>query len=481
MDHLVQQFPRSRNPVFAGEMKPVAMALGLAFGLGAAPAASAATITVNNLSGISIAGQCTLRDALQAADTNAAVQGCAAGSGADTINFSVTGTISLATELTINSDVTINGPGAASLTLAPSSTNRALYIKSNHTTAISGVTFQGNGTTLVDGAALYHYSGTLTIQNCVFTGNKTTTKGGAIFNYGGTLIIKSSTFTGNRAGDRGGAIFMYSGNLSIDASTLSGNQSVRDGGAISFYHYGGTNGALTMTNSTLSGNQSTGATSRGGAVHMYRTLASTITNSTISGNSSNNGSGALYLRNSSPLTISNSTVSGNSAVNIAGGITLYKATLNLVSTIVANSSSGTGTRDIEIGPGGIVNGTNSLVQNATGFGFSSGSGNITGVNPLLGPLANNGGPTQTMALLAGSPAIDKGSNPLALAFDQRGTPFVRSSGVTDIGAYEVQGAPPPPPVASVPVPTLSQWSLALLSAMMAGWAMLTGFGKRRRR
>ena len=106
--------------------------------------------------------------------------------------------------------------------------------------------------------------------------------------------------------------------------------------------------------------------------------------------------------------------------------------------------------------------------------------NITGANPLLGPLANNGGPTLTHALLAGSPAINAGINPLALAFDQRGTGFARSSGVTDIGAFEVQGAPPPPPATNVPVPTLSQWSLALLSAMMAAWAMLTGFGKRRR-
>ena len=174
----------SRIQGFAGDMKPVAMALGLAFGVGATAAASAATITVNNLSGTSVAGQCTLRDALLAADNNAAVQGCAAGSGADTINFSVTGTIALATELQINSDVTISGPGAGNLTLQPSSTNRALYVQNVHTVTVSGVTFQGNGTATVKGAAIYHYGGTLTISNCAFNGNITTQKGGAIYNYG---------------------------------------------------------------------------------------------------------------------------------------------------------------------------------------------------------------------------------------------------------------------------------------------------------
>jgi hypothetical protein len=108
--------------------------------------------------------------------------------------------------------------------------------------------------------------------------------------------------------------------------------------------------------------------------------------------------------------------------------------------------------------------------------------NILGQDPVLGPLANNGGPTQTHALLAGSPAIDKGSNPNALAFDQCGTPFVRTSGAqTDIGAFEVQGAaPPPPPVTALDIPTLSQWGTVILSGLLGVWAVITGFGRRRR-
>ena len=428
MDQIVHQIPRPRNPGFSGEIKPVALALGLVFGLGVgiAPAASAATITVNNLSGTSVGGQCTLRDALLAADSNAVVQGCAAGSGADTINFSVTGTISLATELTIDSDVTINGPGAANLKLAPSSTNRAIYIKNNHTTAISGVTFQGNGSAIVNGAALYHYSGTLTIQNSVFSGNVTTGKGGAIYNYGGNVVIRSSTFSGNIAAGLGGAIYNYAGNISIDASTFSGNQSAAGGGAIAFYADTGTpRSLLTITNSTLSGNQTTGVNKLGGAIYLHNVAASTITNSTISGNSSSGKGGAIALYRTI-LAVNNSTITGNTATSSVGGVYLYGSTLNLFSTIVANNVGG-GSTDIGIGETGTVNGTNSLVRSTSGFSFSTNVNNITGLDPLLGPLASNGGPTQTMALLPGSPAIDKGINPLALAFDQRGTPFVRQA------------------------------------------------------
>jgi hypothetical protein len=210
MDPIVQ-LTRSRNPGFAGEMKPVALALGLAFGLGAgiAPVASAATITVNNLSGTSVAGQCTLRDAVQAANTNLAVQGCAAGSGTDTINFSVTGTIPLATPIVISSAVTVSGPGPASLTLAPSATLSALYVGTTGAVTISGLTIQGNGTATTGGAAIFHYNtGTLTLQNCAFSGNVTTQDGGALYNETGNLVVLSSTFTNNRSGGRGGAIFM---------------------------------------------------------------------------------------------------------------------------------------------------------------------------------------------------------------------------------------------------------------------------------
>ncbi len=92
-----------------------------------------------------------------------------------------------------------------------------------------------------------------------------------------------------------------------------------------------------------------------------------------------------------------------------------------------------------------------------------------GANPLLGPLANNGGTTRTHALLAGSPAVGAGSNPAQLPFDQRGASFPRVHGsATDIGAYEQQALTAP--VAPTPVPTLSAWVLAGLLGLISACA-----------
>jgi len=566
--------PRSRVPGFAGDMKPVSMALGLAFGLGigTVPMASAATLTVLNNADT---GAGSLRATIAAA---------AAG---DTIVFgSVTGTISLATQLTVASNVTISGPGAGNLTLAPSSTDRALYVQDNYSVSISGVTFQGNGTTTVKGAAIYHYGGMLTIANCVFTGNVSTADGGAIWNYGGTLNIQSSTFTGNHAVN-GGAIYIHgtTNATTIQNSTFSGNVASGKGGAIYLYYSGG----MTISDSTISGNQA----SSGGAIYFYTAGNSTITNSTISGNTASGDGGAIVLYRSI-LAVNNSTISGNTAGTAGGGFYLTDAgnlaspRLILTSSIVANNTAEVGANDLARA-NGTIDATSSLIRTPAGNINGINSANIVGVDPMLGPLANNGGPTKTQALLPGSPAIDMGINPLVLAFDQRGTGFARSVGVTDIGAFEVQAPPPPaptvtvnqggsqpdptstspivftvvfsqpvtgfdatdpilsgtagattmvvsgsganyaisvsgmttsgtvivtipagaavnassvpsvaststdntvtfalpppppPPAASIPVPTLSQWGVAILSALMAGWAMLTGFGKRRRK
>ncbi len=380
--------------------------------------------------------------------TTSPVNGCVAGTaGADTINFSVSGTITQVNTLVVSSSMTIAGGGQ--ITLAPTGTDRIMYLDDTPPpqVTLSGLTFQGNGSSTQNGAAIYHYGGALTIQNSVFTGNSTTGRGGAVYNYGGSVTIQNSTFSGNHANnDRGGAIFLYSGTLTMSDSTMTGNTAA-NGGAIYFYNV---NNSF-ITNSTLSGNS---AASKGGALFMYSTNV-TLSNSTLSGNSSGGDGPAVYL---------------------------YGSLLTLNSTIVANSTdlASAPKGDIWDETGGTVDSTNSLIGNTAGFVFNVDVNNIKNVNPMLGPLASNGGPTQTMALLAGSPAIDKGSNPLALAFDQRGAGFPRVTGTqTDIGAFEGVGAAPPIPVVTA-VPTLSQWALAILGVLMAGWAMLTGFGGRRR-
>ena len=450
--------------------KPLHAALVLALGLTAAPGALAATFTVTNLSD---SGAGSLRAAVVSANGAA---------GADTIVFQsgVTGTITLTSgEIAITDDLTITGPGAGSLTITKSgAAGRLLDINGGTpTVVISGLTFSG-GNPATAGGAIAQAGGNLTIQSSVFTNNQTTgtfAGGGALYIGAGNATIQNSTFSGN-TGAGGGALYQsYSaGSLLIQNSTFSGNTARRAGGALY-----ATSGNVTIQNSTLSGNSSGRS---GGALYARGAV---IQNSTFSGNSSAVDAGAIFLYEGSTASISNSTLTGNTAAGEGGALLFYNATLTITSTILAGNSDRTGPNNIFDLGGSTINVTNSLIDNTTGFTFTTNTANIVGQNPLLGGLANNGGPTLTHALLTGSPAIDKGSNPLALSFDQRGSGFARTAGVqTDIGAFEVQSAapPPPPPGSGVTanIPTLSQWGLVLLNAMLAGWAVVAGFGRRRR-
>ena len=154
-----------------------------------------------------------------------------------------------------------------------------------------------------------------------------------------------------------------------------------------------------------------------------------MTNSTFSGNY-NNGPGAgggILNANASTLTLTNSTLSGNSSLQ--GGGIFNVSTLTINNTIVAHSTGG------DIFSTHTISSSNNLIQDGSG-GLT---GTITG-DPLLGPLQNNGGPTQTMAPLPGSPAIDAGNNrliPPGVTTDQRGTGFPRIvNGTVNIGAFE---------------------------------------------
>src|SRR5262249_21649806 len=143
----------------------------------------------------------------------------------------------------------------------------------------------------------------------------------------------------------------------------------------------------------------------------------------------------------------NCTITGNDSDSSGGGIA-DNSDLTIVSSIVSGNTNVSGLfPDFYVN--GTVTATASLIGSSFGvFNFqpdSFTSANV-GMNPMLDPagLKNNGGPTQTIALAAGSPAIDNGTNPAALNNDQRGTPFVRVSGpAPDIGAFEVQPAPAP--------------------------------------
>ena len=338
--------------------------------------------------------------------------------------------------------LTINGPGSSSLIISGldnGNTNRnfnIFSIASGGNLSISGVTVSGAKTTGFGGA--FKNSGILNISTSVISGNTSTSDGGAVGNYGGgTLNIANSTLSDNSA-SQGGAV-ANGGTTTISNSTLSSNRSAARGGAIV------NNGNFTVTNSTISGNSS--LFSGGGIENNSGTLS--LSNSTIFANSAVTYGGGIF--NGATLTVTNSTLSNNSAAalinSVSGGGGIFNrsgSTLNIANTIIANSTSG-----LDYAGGGNVNlissgngsdptvPANNIVTQVTSSATSAWAQSVTSAQLNLGPLQNNGGPTQTLALLSGSVAIGAGNatisnNPIyANGKDQRGINRTTS----DIGAY----------------------------------------------
>jgi len=301
---------------------------------------------------------------------------------------------------------------------------------------LSNLTIQ-KGAAPTRGGGVYN-PGTLTVRNSIFSKN-TGSSGGAIYN-SGTATIAKTVLVNNGTGGVHTAIcgaITNDGTMTIVNSTLTGNSD-----APTNYTYGGAicnTGTLTINDSTLTNNQSDGVdTGAGGAIYNSGKVA--INNSTFSGNSASQvyGGGAIYNEGGA-IKISNSTLSGNTSSGPGGGINNSSGAVTLQNSIVANSPSG-----------GNCYGT----MASSGYNLSSdntcnfkGAGDLNNANPNLGALKNNGGPTQTMSLLTGSPAIDAG-NPTGctdgqghlLKTDQRGKPRPdhEDTGGCDMGAYERQ-------------------------------------------
>ncbi|HXI23964.1 MAG TPA: choice-of-anchor Q domain-containing protein [Pyrinomonadaceae bacterium] len=347
---------------------------------------------------------CTLRAAIEEAN---ALSSCA---GSIQINFAGglsggTITLSSGSEIQILHNVTINGLGANLLTIdGGSGTNRIFYLGAV-TVAISGVTMQNGhgGGTGIDGVGGAIHAGTV---------------GG-----GGTLVLDSVVVQNNTAsGSSGGVYYGLGANHRIINSTFTGNSSLGCGG-----FFKSSSSSLYMVNSTISNNSVTNSGLAGGGFCDYGS-GMVVRNSTITNNHANSGWGGGILRNGSTLNIGNTIVAGNTAAlgpDFFGSGSMTSAGYNLI----GDNSQVTGTF-----PTGAPNGNNDWVGSAGSL-----------MDPLLGALTNNGGPTTTHALLAGSPAIDHGNNALAvdpfnsstLSFDQRGSGFSRTQGdAVDIGAYE---------------------------------------------
>jgi hypothetical protein len=281
-------------------------------------------------------------------------------------------------ELAISKNLTIQGPGASHLTISGDHLSRVFQVYGAQPVVLSGLTIS-NGVSHPGGGIIN--GGTLTVSQCTLSGNST-----------------------QGAGD-GGGICNF-GTLTVSQSTLNGNFALRGGGI-----YSSGFRKATLTNCTLSGNRTGSAAGSGGGLFVF----------------------------SGTTTLTNCTISLNVSSSVGGGIavaTTFPPTLNLTNTIVAGNRFSSGS-DITSG----VTTMNYCLIGSIRQNVINGVGNIFGVNnPGLGPLQNNGGPTQTMALLPGSPAIGHANNSFAPATDQRGvTRLDTASETTDIGAFELTG------------------------------------------
>lgn len=284
---------------------------------------------------------------------------------------------------------------------------------------------------LGSGGGIYN-TGTLVLthstvhDNAVPVGPGTFSGGGGVANAGGSLILSDSTVRDN-SGDSGAGIATH-GTASILDSAVRDNSARNGGGIVN-------SGTLVLSASTVSGN-SAKADLGGTGGGLVNTGSASLVNSTISNNEvrgvlSATGGG---ITNSGTLTSTNSTIAGNAAQvdgpeasSRVGGL-FNNGDATLKNTIVADSFGA------DCGPPGAVTSLGHNLDSDGTCGLSS-PGDLSGVDPLLGPLTNNGGPTETHALKKGSPAIDAGDNVGCPATDQRGT--ARPQGAAcDIGAFE---------------------------------------------
>jgi CSLREA domain-containing protein len=458
----------------------------------AAPSALALTLhvdTVEDRSGgtCGVGPSCSLREALEVVNEGAGVAGDV------TIDFSTTGTIELGVlgELELDpqagvDSVSIVGPGTPSqLKIDAQEASRVLSIVKGDV-AISGLTIERGAAG--NGAGIRVEAGSLSIEETKIAHNDASGLGGGIYEAGsGTSVeILRSELDFNQA-ESGGAIYQDEGNLTVaEASLVAFNTVSKRGGGIDtdangahtttiedtevlenkaelrgggLYAFNGS-GGVTVTDSTIAGNEAVeygaGVASRG---------ATTIRSSTISGNEvlqiepgferlgagvaqeggnllletvtiAGNENVGLYVA-AGTATVRASTIAANTSVITESGGVVNEGTLKLRSTIVAANSGESGPADCE----GTVTSEGHNIVAATGPGctWAPAEGDQIDADPQLGPLADNGGPTATMAPTSrASIAINHGSNPAAT--DQRGKPRPVPAGpaFTDVGALEVQ-------------------------------------------
>ncbi|GAB4546835.1 MAG: hypothetical protein Fur002_22250 [Anaerolineales bacterium] len=384
------------------------------------PACSTITVANNADSG---AG--TLRQAIADACTG------------ETINFSnaLSGqTIRLASTLTLDKDVTIDGSALASPVIISGDSDgdgngdvRPFIVNSGIAATLDSLIVTKG--LAPSGGGLSSDGGYVTIKNSIFSynnGDVGINDGGGVRVWGGTLTIDNSVFEYNYARSGGGVLFGGGGTLTVTNSAFSNNTVYSGGGGLKHWANGS---QMTLTNSTFTGNQSAGT---GGGFLIGAGATGIIANSTFYNNTSSSNGGGIAITGdwtgTAALTIKNVTLSANSAPS-GGGI--YNAGfMYYYNVISANSPTGGDC----VNANTIGGNANNLIEDGTCYSALSG-------DPALSALASNGGLTQTMALQTASPALGAGDAATCAAapvsnLDQRGQARPQGNAVCDIGAYE---------------------------------------------
>jgi parallel beta-helix repeat protein len=386
---------------------------------------------------------------------------------------------------------TITGPGAGLLSVSGNKASRVFQVDANVTATISGLTITGGSAR--SGGGLFN-SGTANLTDCTVSGNTVFGDGGGLYNsVSATLTLTGCTVSGNSAKDGGG--LDNKGTANLTDCTVSGNKAPGfEGGGL----YNSVSATLTLTGCTVSGNQASGG---GGLFNkgtanltdctvsdnhtsknsggLFNSGTANLTGCTVSGNSAiiggglrNSGTANLTdctvsgntvngdgggLRNSGTANLTDCTVSGNTVTNTVngdgGGLENFgTSTLTLTNTIVAGNTTAGSPSDIGGPASSSVTGSYDLIGTGGSGGLSSDPtyhNQLNVANPGLDPngLQSNGGPTQTIALLPGSPAIGTGSptratDPITgqtVTTDQRGFSLPAAGTPQDIGAFQDQG------------------------------------------
>ena len=365
-------------------------------------------------------GPGSLRDAIDLAE---------AAPGADAIEFDAdlagAWIVLSGPALQIYGELVIRGPDAGPVNITTGYEGRVFY-NAGPSTTLENLTLEDCWVDQFDysgsGGAIYNADGaSLILQGCTIRGSSASFRGGAIYNGPlATLRLIDTLVESCWSGDVGGAIDNNEGTLVLSRSNLRRNSAEVAGGAIDSY-----GGEITISHSIISNNS---AVATGGGIQNYFGNLEMV-NSTLSGNDAPNGGG---LNSFGVASIRNSTIASNTSGGGLRVLTHGATTLN--STIVAGNSGG----DVAFGVLDPASANNLIQDSSTAGGLSDGvNANIIGEDPLISPLASNGGPTQTHALAPDSPAIGAGVNTGDLTTDQRGGMFARGP-MVDIGSFQHQ-------------------------------------------